>query len=110
VLGIAEGLNCVILGANSASAALGAVIVIAAVLVVLGLFTSYSASAIAIATLWRVLAFSHLPCSVLLKGPGAAGMLVVLGVALTLLGPGLFSLDFRLFGRREIVVPRRTRG
>jgi len=24
----------------------------------------------------------------------------------TLLGPGAFSLDFRLFGRREIIIPR----
>jgi uncharacterized membrane protein YphA (DoxX/SURF4 family) len=31
--------------------------------------------------------------------------LVMICVALVLLGPGAFSLDARLFGRREIVVP-----
>ncbi|WP_150132911.1 DoxX family protein [Acidisarcina polymorpha] len=39
--------------------------------------------------------------------------LVAMSVALILLGPGSFSLDARLFGRREIIIPgispRRTR-
>lgn len=29
-------------------------------------------------------------------------------VAIIILGPGAFSLDARLFGRREIVIPRRS--
>jgi uncharacterized membrane protein YphA (DoxX/SURF4 family) len=32
--------------------------------------------------------------------------LVVMAVAVLLLGPGAFSLDARLFGRREIVIPQ----
>ena len=35
--------------------------------------------------------------------------LVVICVAITLLGPGAFSLDARLFGRREIIIPERSR-
>jgi len=31
--------------------------------------------------------------------------MIVLAVSLSLLGPGAFSLDARLFGRREIVIP-----
>ena len=31
--------------------------------------------------------------------------LVSIAVALSLLGPGTFSLDARLFGRREIIIP-----
>ncbi len=34
--------------------------------------------------------------------------LVVICVAITLLGPGAFSLDARLFGRREIIIPERS--
>jgi hypothetical protein len=30
-------------------------------------------------------------------------------VAITLLGPGAFSLDARLFGRREIIIPEAAR-
>jgi uncharacterized membrane protein YphA (DoxX/SURF4 family) len=35
--------------------------------------------------------------------------LVVMSIALVLLGPGAFSLDAYLFGRREIIIPEPTR-
>jgi uncharacterized membrane protein YphA (DoxX/SURF4 family) len=38
----------------------------------------------------------------------AFGMIIT-AVALALLGPGAFSLDGRLFGRREIVIPPSSR-
>ena len=31
--------------------------------------------------------------------------MIVIAMAITLLGPGAFSLDARLFGRREIIIP-----
>ena len=34
--------------------------------------------------------------------------IIVLTVAVALLGPGAFSLDSRMFGRREIFVPKHT--
>jgi uncharacterized membrane protein YphA (DoxX/SURF4 family) len=34
---------------------------------------------------------------------------IIISVALMLLGPGAFSLDARLFGHREIIIPRHTR-
>ena len=34
--------------------------------------------------------------------------LVIMAVAIVLLGPGAFSLDARLFGRREIIIPPRS--
>jgi uncharacterized membrane protein YphA (DoxX/SURF4 family) len=36
----------------------------------------------------------------------AALDLSIMSAALVLLGPGAFSVDARLFGRREIVIPR----
>ena len=36
----------------------------------------------------------------------ALALLGVMGTCVALLGPGAFSVDARLFGRREIVVPR----
>jgi len=36
----------------------------------------------------------------------AAFNLAAISAALVLLGPGAFSLDARLFGRREIIIPK----
>ncbi|HVE58298.1 MAG TPA: hypothetical protein VNB22_15800 [Pyrinomonadaceae bacterium] len=33
---------------------------------------------------------------------------IVLAAAIILLGPGAFSLDARFFGRREIIIPKKT--
>jgi uncharacterized membrane protein YphA (DoxX/SURF4 family) len=41
-------------------------------------------------------------------GLGAV-FVIVMAAALVLLGPGAFSLDCHLFGRREIVIPRDSR-
>ena len=40
------------------------------------------------------------------SGGFTALCLAVMSIALVLLGPGAFSLDARLFGRREIIIPR----
>jgi hypothetical protein len=39
-------------------------------------------------------------------GPGEASIAVLLALALGLIGPGAFSVDARLFGRRRIIVNR----
>ena len=39
-------------------------------------------------------------------GPLAAFNLAAIALSLVLLGPGAFSLDARLFGRREIIIPK----
>ncbi len=39
----------------------------------------------------------------------AASYSFVISAAITLLGPGAFSLDARLFGRREIIIPESSR-
>jgi hypothetical protein len=44
--------------------------------------------------------------SVILHGKLAALFVVIAATSVALLGPGAFSLDARLFGRREISIPR----
>jgi hypothetical protein len=39
----------------------------------------------------------------------SASLLIVVALAIVLLGPGAYSLDAYLFGRREIVIPERSR-
>jgi uncharacterized membrane protein YphA (DoxX/SURF4 family) len=41
--------------------------------------------------------------------PFEAGYIAMTSVALLLLGPGALSLDARLFGRREIIIPDNPR-
>jgi len=44
------------------------------------------------------------------RDPRLVGVgMIVAAVAIALLGPGAFSLDGRLFGRREIVIPPSSR-
>lgn len=41
----------------------------------------------------------------LLDAKPSTGFIIVMAIAIVLLGPGAFSLDSYLFGRREIVIP-----
>ena len=45
----------------------------------------------------------------LFDNPIAAACVAVMAAAVALLGPGAYSIDARLFGRREIVIPRARR-
>ena len=51
------------------------------------------------------IALSWIPLPVLFDSYLAIINLIVLSVAIALLGPGAFSLDARMFGRREITIP-----
>jgi uncharacterized membrane protein YphA (DoxX/SURF4 family) len=53
------------------------------------------------------LEFSWVPAPPFSLSPGWLSLVfvVVIAAAIVLLGPGAFSLDARLFGRREIIIP-----
>jgi uncharacterized membrane protein YphA (DoxX/SURF4 family) len=57
------------------------------------------------------IALSLLPPSIpnVLGGAPASILVLLMAAAVVLLGPGAFSLDARLFGRREIVIPQVSR-
>lgn len=68
----------------------------------MGLWTPLAGCLLAIAEVW--IAFSY-P-----GDPWIPIMLAVLGVSLAMVGPGLWSIDARLFGRKHIQTPDLSRG
>jgi hypothetical protein len=108
VTGITEGMLHVLRAVELPVQCFGFVMAVAGAFVVAGLFTSFAGTALALGAACRGLSIVALPASDLLVGPLPSGIVVALGSAVALLGPGAFSVDFRLFGRREILIPRST--
>jgi uncharacterized membrane protein YphA (DoxX/SURF4 family) len=74
---------------------LGALAMASGALLLIGLLTPFAAAVVALGAV--NFAFSEA------KWPPVAGAFIAAAVAL--LGPGGFSIDARLFGRREIIIP-----
>ena len=85
--------------ALAASVILQLVAAASAALVLVGLWTPVAGVLLAVAEL--CLAFSHA------SDPSIHILLGTLGAALAMLGPGAWSVDARLFGRKRIEIPQR---
>ena len=70
-----------------------------------GLMTPLLAAFVAIGGVVVALSWIPLPVPDLFNSYLAIINLVVLSIAIVLLGPGAFSLDAHMFGRREIPIP-----
>ena len=70
-----------------------------------GLMTPLVAAIVAAVGVGIALSVIPLPSQAVFDGYLAIINLIVLSVAIVLLGPGAFSLDARMFGRREIPIP-----
>lgn len=90
-------------GATVAGFAAGAVSVVSGSLVSAGLFTPYAGTAMAAecAAVWLAL----VPTPVLFHTVVSSMLAIAILQAVILLGPGAYSVDARLFGRREIIIP-----
>jgi len=74
-----------------------------------GLMTPFVAVLVAAGGIAAVLSWIPLPGQALSDSYPAILNLIVLSTAIALLGPGAFSLDARMFGRREITIPSSPR-
>ena len=72
---------------------------IAGILLLVGLWTPIAGTMVAIVELWIV-------CS-RTGGQGIPIMLVTLSASLAMIGPGAWSIDAHLFGRKHFEIPQR---
>jgi putative oxidoreductase len=94
VTGIALLHNGIVLTSTSAGIARQATGAILAIFIMIGLWTPVAGALIAVVEVWIALVY-----------PGYSGMailLATLGATLAMIGPGAFSIDARLFGRKHI--------
>ena len=102
------GIALVVMRLNDSSAATldmlaGALSIVSSLAVLVGLFTPASSVVLAVTITWF---WFPVHFEVLVLGVPAALMTIANAIAIALLGPGAFSIDARLFGPREIVIPR----
>jgi uncharacterized membrane protein YphA (DoxX/SURF4 family) len=81
---------------------------VSAVFLLLGYRTRLAATIVSIASIGSI--FFWLSQYQPQESRLSAGLVSIIAAALICLGPGAFSLDSRLFGRREIIIPKARPG
>jgi len=88
---------------------LGSILITSGAALVAGFVTPYAALLVGLCFLGIILLWFPAPSLGLHDARQLAFGMMITAAALALLGPGAFSLDGRLFGRREIVIPPSSR-
>jgi uncharacterized membrane protein YphA (DoxX/SURF4 family) len=76
---------------------------VAAVCLVIGILTPYAAAFAGCLEFWRICARGHIDPFHLIMG-------ILVSFALAVLGPGAYSVDNKIFGRRLVNLPHRSEG
>jgi len=87
------------------TAAVGVLAIASSVSLLIGYLTPFSAVIVALTSLGTAISWFPVPNPNLFDTKLATALVTVIAVAIVCLGPGAFSLDARLFGRREITIP-----
>lgn len=75
----------------------------------IGIFTPIAGLAVAVGAMGIGFSLLRAPALNLFDEKLPAVLAAIMSAAIVFLGPGAFSLDARLFGRREIIIPPRSR-
>ncbi len=85
--------------------AIGLLAVTGGVLLLIGFLTPAAGILIGLGSLSHALRWLPASTPNLFDTPLSIIFVIIMAAALVFLGPGAFSLDSRLFGRREIIIP-----
>jgi uncharacterized membrane protein YphA (DoxX/SURF4 family) len=106
VVAIFDGISAVAMGGHGATELAGGFAILIGVALLIGLFTPVASGLAAAAAVGLSISGLSLPAADPLDSKPLTVLVAIVAVAVALLGPGALSLDARLFGRREIIIPR----
>lgn len=86
----------------------GTLVAFAGAALIAGVITPLAGSSIALVSAAMAMSWMPPPSISVLDDPLSLAFLAIVAIAIVLLGPGAYSVDARLFGRREIVIPTRN--
>ncbi len=101
-----EARSCLIAGGGPSTAGLvGLAALVLAAMLLVGFLTPLAGLLAAMGCAFLALSGGAAAAPVILDSRQAAVFAVTMLIGIVVLGPGAFSVDARLFGRREIIIP-----
>jgi uncharacterized membrane protein YphA (DoxX/SURF4 family) len=112
VTAIVQGVNCLLNLAKvtAGSLAVEGISIVCGASLLIGFLTPLAATLIAAGLLGIILSWLPVSASAPLDSNLSDALAIAMALAIGLLGPGAFSVDAQLFGRREIIIPPVRRG
>ena len=83
----------------------GLLVIASGALLLIGFLTKSAGVVVGLSSIGVALSLAPVPALNLFDTKLSIIFVIVIAAAIILLGPGAFSLDSRLFGRREIIIP-----
>jgi hypothetical protein len=118
LLRVATGLTAAVQGGvylfeggnrTSLTWALGLLLVASGVSLLIGILTPVAGILVGLGSIAVGLSWFPAAAQNLLDKPLTIGFIAIMAAAIVFLGSGAYSLDARLFGRREIIIPQASR-